>query len=133
MGQIFEKPIIDVEKTSIKLKEIRESNGTKVSQLQHLFSMENPQSIYNWENPNKKNLPRIDNFVTLAQFYNVKIDDLIIVKYIQTDILDVCESSTIIYGVNKKHIEDLINLSSPTILKSLKSYYNFNKKKKQKH
>ena len=126
MGQIFEKPIIDVEKTSIKLKEIRESNGTKVSQLQHLFSMENPQSIYNWENPNKKNLPRIDNFVTLAQIYNVKIDDLIIVKYIQTDILDVCESSTIIYGVNKKHIEDLINLSSPTILKALKSYYNFN-------
>ena len=121
MGQIFEKPIIDVEKTSIKLKEIRESNGTKVSQLQHLFSMENPQSIYNWENPNKKNLPRIDNFVTLAQFYNVKIDDLIIVKYIQTDILDVCESSTIIYGVNKKHIEDLINLSSPTIQKALKS------------
>ena len=126
MGQIFEKPIIDVEKTSIKLKEIRESNGTKVSQLQHLFSMENPQSIYNWENPNKKTLPRIDNFVTLAQFYNVKIDDLIIVKYIQTDILDVCESSTIIYGVNKKHIEDLINISSPIILKALKSYYNFN-------
>ena len=125
MGQIFEKPIIDVEKTSIKLKEIREANGTKVSQLQHLFSMENPQSIYNWENPNKKNLPRIDNYVTLAQFYNVKIDDLIIVKYIQTDILDVCESPTIIYGVNKKHIEDLINLSSPTILKALKSYYNF--------
>ena len=102
MGQIFEKPIIDVEKTSIKLKEIRESNGTKVSQLQHLFSMENPQSIYNWENPNKKSLPRIDNFVTLAQFYNVKIDDLIIVKYIQTDILDVCESSTIIYGIKKR-------------------------------
>ena len=126
MGQIFEKPIIDVEKTSIKLKEIRESNGTKVSQLQHLFSMENPQSFYIWENPNKKNLPRIDIFVTLAKFYNVKIDDLIIVKYIQTDILDVCESSTIIYGVNKKHIEDLINLSSPIILKALKSYYNFN-------
>ena len=126
MGQIFEKPIIDVEKTSIKLKEIREAKGTKISQLQHLFSMENPQSIYNWENPNKKSLPRIDNFVTLAQFYNVKIDDLIIVKYIQTDILDVCESSTIIYGVNKKHIEDLINISSPTILKALKSYYNFN-------
>ena len=126
MGQIFEKPIIDVEKTSIKLKEIREAKGTKISQLQHLFSMENPQSIYNWENPNKKSLPRIDNFVTLAQFYNVKIDDLIIVKYIQTDILDVCESSTIIYGVNKKHIEDLINISSTTILKALKSYYNFN-------
>ena len=126
MGQIFEKPIIDVEKTSIKLKEIREAKGTKISQLQHLFSIENPQSIYNWENPNKKSLPRIDNFVTLAQFYNVKIDDLIIVKYIQTDIIDVCESSTIIYGVNKKHIEDLIKLSSPIILKALKSYYNFN-------
>ena len=110
MSQIFEKPIIDVEKTSIKLKEIREANGTKVSQLQHLFSMENPQSIYNWENPNKKNLPRIDNFVTLAQFYNVKIDDLIIVKYIQTDILDVCESPTIIYGIKKEYMEKLITL-----------------------
>ena len=125
MGQIFEKPIIDVEKTSIKLKEIREAKGTKVSQLQHLFSMENPQSIYNWENPNKKNLPRIDNLVTLAQFYNVKIDDLIIVKYVQTDMLDVCDSSTIIYGIKIEYIENLISLSSPHVLKALKSYYNF--------
>ena len=104
MGQIFEKPIIDVEKTSIKLKEIREAKGTKISQLPHLFSMENPQSIYNWENPNKKNLPRIDNLVTLAQFYNVKIDDLIIVKYVQTDMLEVCDSSTIIYGIKKDRV-----------------------------
>ena len=125
MGQIFEKPIIDVEKTSIKLKEIREAKGTKISQLQHLFSMENPQSIYNWENPNKKNLPRIDNLVTLAQFYNVKIDDLIIVKYVQTDMLEVCASSTIIYGIKKEYIENLISLSSPSVLKALKSYYNF--------
>ena len=125
MGQIFEKPIIDVEKTSIKLKEIREAKGTKISQLQHLFSMENPQSIYNWENPNKKNLPRIDNLVTLAQFYNVKIDDLIIVKYVQTDMLDVCDSSTIIYGIKIEYIENLITLSSPPVLKALKSYYNF--------
>ena len=125
MGQIFEKPIIDVEKTSIKLKEIREAKGTKISQLQHLFSMENPQSIYNWENPNKKNLPRIDNLVTLAQFYNVKIDDLIIVKYVQTDMLEVCDSSTIIYGIKNEYIENLISLSSPSVLKALKSYYNF--------
>ena len=125
MSQIFEKPIIDVEKTSIKLKEIREAKGTKISQLQHLFSMENPQSIYNWENPNKKNLPRIDNLVTLAQFYNVKIDDLIIVKYVQTDMLEVCDSSTIIYGIKKEYIENLISLSSPSVLKALKSYYNF--------
>jgi transcriptional regulator with XRE-family HTH domain len=125
MGQIFEKPIIDVEKTSIKLKEIREAKGTKISQLQHLFSMENPQSIYNWENPNKKNLPRIDNLVTLAQFYNVKIDDLIIVKYVQTDMLEVCDSSTIIYGIKIEYIENLISLSSSPVLKALKSYYNF--------
>ena len=51
--------------------------------------MENPQSIYDWENPNKKNLPRIDNLVTLAQFYNKKIDDLIVIKYIETDILEI--------------------------------------------
>lgn len=124
MGQIFEKPIIDVEKTSIKLKEIREAKGTKISQLQHLFSMENPQSIYNWENPNKKNLPRIDNFVTLAQFYNVKIDDLIIVKYIQTDILEIRESSPI-YGFDSKTLATLESLASPQIVKAIKTYFNY--------
>lgn len=73
-------PVIDVNKTSLKLKELRENRELKVSDLQALFNMENPQSIYDWENPEKKNLPRLDNLVILSKFYGIKIDEMIILR-----------------------------------------------------
>ncbi|MBR4600690.1 MAG: helix-turn-helix transcriptional regulator, partial [Treponema sp.] len=59
----FSFPVIDVEATSKNLKFLREERKIKVSELQKMFNLEYPQAIYNWENPDAKTLPRIDNLV----------------------------------------------------------------------
>ena len=74
----FSIPVIDVPATSKRLKELRESHNITVAQIQKLLGMENPQSIYTWENANEKYLPRLDNLVTLAKLYKVSLDELII-------------------------------------------------------
>ena len=47
----FSIPTIDVPATSQNLKKLRENNNITVAQIQKLLGMENPQSIYIWENP----------------------------------------------------------------------------------
>ena len=49
----FSIPVIDVPATSKRLKELRESQNITVAQIQKLLGMENPQSIYTWENANE--------------------------------------------------------------------------------
>ena len=76
----FRTPVIDVTATSKNLKSLREGRGISVSEIQNMFGMENPQSIYNWENPERKTLPCIDNLVLLAKIYKVTLDELIVIK-----------------------------------------------------
>ncbi|MBO4629091.1 MAG: helix-turn-helix transcriptional regulator, partial [Treponema sp.] len=71
----FRAPVIDVCATSKNLKSLREGRGISVSEIQKMFGMENPQSVYNWENPEKKYLPCLDNLVFLAKIYKVSLDD----------------------------------------------------------
>ena len=71
-------PVIDVLKTSRNLRKIRIENHIKVSDLQLLFNMENPQAIYNWENEAIKTLPRLDHLVVLSKVYKVSMDELIV-------------------------------------------------------
>ncbi len=73
-------PVIDVEKTSRLLKSVRQKNGIRVSQVQKVFGMENPQSIYVWEDPSKKILPRLDNMLVLSRLYATTIDQLLVLK-----------------------------------------------------
>ena len=53
----FTVPIIDVAETSKNLKDIREKKKISISELQQVFNMQNPQSIYTWENSESKYLP----------------------------------------------------------------------------
>ena len=52
----FSVPVIDVEATSQNLKRLREENHIKISRIQKLLNMAYPQAIYNWENPDDKNI-----------------------------------------------------------------------------
>lgn len=74
----MERPVIDIPATSRRLKEIREKRGLKIADVQKLFNFEYPQAVYDWENPEKKTLPRIENLVFLAKIYGVSIDELIV-------------------------------------------------------
>lgn len=116
-------PVIDIEKTSLRLKKLREDLKIKISQLQTLFNMTNPQSIYNWENPEMKNLPRIDNLVILAKFYNVKIDDLIVLREEIQEINYINEPRPS-YGVTEDTLSFINENSSSDVKYALCRYYN---------
>ncbi len=101
---------------------MRESRKIKISQLQALFNMTNPQSIYNLENPKMKNLPRIDNLVILAKFYNVRIDDLIIIKEEKRDTNYLAENEPT-YGISRETLLYIKENSSTDVLSAIQSYY----------
>lgn len=115
-------PVIDIEKTSVNLRQFRESRKIKISQLQTLFNMTNPQSIYNWENPEMKNLPRIDNLVILAKFYDVKIDDLIIIKEENQNTNYISEPRPS-YGISEDSLLFIKEKSSTDVLRAIQRYY----------
>lgn len=121
-GLIFSIPTIDVPATSQNLKKLRENNNITVAQIQKLLGMENPQSIYIWENPEKKYLPRIDNLIALAKLYKVTLDEIIILKEEETTDLFLHEKEPN-YGFSKETL-DFINCHSNLNTKqALKNYY----------
>ena len=118
--------VIDIEKTSLKLKEIRIKKNLKVSDLQKEFQFENPQAIYLWENPEKKTLPSLDNLVRLAKFYNTSIDELLVIKVISDKPIIVSESVLPSpYNISKDVIDFVKNNSSQDVLNALRNYYSF--------
>lgn len=121
-GSNFSIPTIDVPATSQNLKNLREKNNISVAQLQKLLCMENPQSIYTWENPEKKYLPRIDNLITLAKIYRVTLDELIVIKKEENPTFELNESRPL-YGIEKEILAFILaNASNETKL-ALTKYY----------
>ena len=121
-GTKFSIPTIDVPATSQNLKKLRENNNITVAQIQKLLGMENPQSIYIWENPEKKYLPRIDNLITLAKLYKVTLDEIIILKEEETTNFILHEKEPN-YGFSRETL-DFINCHSNLNTKqALKNYY----------
>ena len=118
--------VIDIEKTSLKLKEIRIKKNLKVSDLQKEFKFENPQAIYLWENPNKKTLPSLDNLVRLPKLYNTSIDELIVIKVISDKPIIVSEPVLPSpYNISQDVIGFVKNNSSQDVLNALRNYYSF--------
>lgn len=123
-GLIFSIPTIDVPATSQNLKKLRENNNITVAQIQKLLGMENPQSIYIWENPEKKYLPRIDNLITLAKLYKVTLDEIIKIKEEEPTDLFLSEK-TPAYGITKETLNYIKSHSSTITKSALKNYYGF--------
>ncbi|MBP3741518.1 MAG: helix-turn-helix transcriptional regulator [Treponema sp.] len=118
----FSIPTIDVPATSQNLKKLRENNNITVAQIQNLLGMENPQSIYTWENPEKKYLPRLDNLITLAKIYRVTLDELIVIKKEENPTFELNESQPL-YGIEKEILDFILaNASNETKL-ALTKYY----------
>ena len=116
-------PVINVEATSENLKHFREKHSITVAQLQKLFNMENPQSIYVWEDSKKKVLPRLDNLVVLAKLYNVSIDELIIVENITQDCTAVREPCPP-FGISQETLTFIRQKSSKKVLSALGCFFN---------
>ena len=118
----FTIPVIDVPATSRNLKLLREKQGLSVAEIQKVLGMENPQSIYTWENQESKYLPRLDNLVTLAKLYKVSLDELIIIKREATEFMDICEPQ-ITYGLSNETIIFLQKNANSDTMIALQNYY----------
>ena len=120
----FRTPVIDVSATSKNIKSLREGRGITVSEIQKMFGMENPQSLYNWENSEKKTLPCIDNLVLLAKIYNVTLDELIVIKEVDTDALSINEPHQA-YGISTENLDFVHKNASESVRFALVKYFGF--------
>ena len=120
----FSFPVIDVPATSKNLKKLRESSGISVANLQKLLEMQNPQSIYTWEDSNNKYLPRLDNLVILSKIYKVSIDDLIVLRESEKVGLSISESCPP-YGFNPETLDYIKMNASKNVQIALGKYFDF--------
>ena len=119
---MLDVPVINVEATSKKLKSMRVQHDISVAEMQKLFAMENPQSIYNWENPDKKTLPCIDNLVILAKLYQIPVDDLLVIQQADPSFVCVKELAEP-FNISLEAIEFIKQNSSRPVLNALENYY----------
>ena len=120
----FRTPVIDVCATSKNLKSLREGRGITVSEIQNMFGMENPQSIYNWENPERKTLPCIDNLVMLAKIYKVALDEMIVIREDDRSELAISEPRPA-YGISTEILDFVHKNASESVLSALVKYFGF--------
>lgn len=73
-------PTIDLIKTGQNITRLRLEKGISVRDLQEIFGFTTPQAIYKWQHGDA--LPTVDNLVVLAQIYQVKVDDILVINHI---------------------------------------------------
>lgn len=71
-------PVINLRKTGENIARMRKAAGISVRELQLLFGLPNPQSIYSWQSG--KSLPSVNNLIILAAVLGVTIDEIISVE-----------------------------------------------------
>lgn len=74
MEQFF--PVIDLQATGQRIKDLRVQRGISVRQLQMFFGFEQPQAIYKWQRG--ECLPTFDNMYAMACYFGVKVDDILV-------------------------------------------------------
>ena len=59
---------------------LRERAGVSVKEIQDILGFASTHAIYKWQRG--ESLPTLDNIVTLSTILNVKIEDILIIKYV---------------------------------------------------
>lgn len=72
-------PIVDVEATGMRLRELFVDAGMSVRDVQSVFGFTTPQAIYKWIHG--KCLPSIDNLVVLSAILDVPMNEIVVVRY----------------------------------------------------
>lgn len=72
--QKLSQPIIELSKTGLKLKKLREDNNLTRKELASMLNTSYP-TISNWEN--SKKLPNIDTLLKISQLFNIHVEDLV--------------------------------------------------------
>lgn len=71
-------PVIDMVRTGINIKHLREKAGLSVTDLQEILGFSTPQAIYKWQWG--KTLPDITNLLVMSKLFGVKIEDVLVLK-----------------------------------------------------
>lgn len=69
-------PMIDMEATGERIKQLREDKGLTVKELQDTLGFTNPQAIYKWQKG--VNIPTVDNLLILSSLFGVSMDEIIV-------------------------------------------------------
>ncbi len=85
MKSTFLRPVLDLEATGAKIKTLMKQRGISPRQMQLILNFPYVQTIYNWFAG--KNMPTIDNLVVLAQVLEVAMDDIIVTRMVEVDIV----------------------------------------------
>ena len=70
-------PFIDMKATGKRIDDLRIERGLAKMDVQHHLGFNTPQAIYKWINGH--GLPSIDNLVILADLFECRIDDILVV------------------------------------------------------
>jgi len=73
-------PVIDMQATGKNIADMRKARGITVHDIQCKMGFNTNQAIYKWQRGDA--MPTIDNLVILADMFNVRIDDIIVVDRI---------------------------------------------------
>lgn len=74
-------PVINLPMTGAKIDSLRKKANLSVKEMQEVFGFESPQAVYKWIHG--KNLPTVDNLIILAEIFDVAIDDILSIDYIE--------------------------------------------------
>ncbi|MBR5645336.1 MAG: helix-turn-helix transcriptional regulator [Treponema sp.] len=85
-NRTFIRPVIDLQATGSKIKELRKRSSYSIKDMQQMFGFDFPQAIYAWEQG--RNVPTVDNLMILARMFNVSIEDIICVRNVEVCISD---------------------------------------------
>ena len=72
----FTFPVVDIVKTGINIKYLREQAGMSVKDLQNIMGFTTPQAIYKWQWGQA--LPELQNLLLMSALFEVKVEDIIV-------------------------------------------------------
>ena len=74
----YRKAIFDKEATSIRLRSLRIKANLTHERLAALLQLNTPRVIYDWEYAKK--MPNVENLYNLALIFNIKMEDLLVMR-----------------------------------------------------
>ena len=67
---------IQQDETGNRIKELIDSNGYSVRDIQEFMGFDNPQAVYKWLKG--KSMPSLDNLLILSKVLHTSIDDILV-------------------------------------------------------
>lgn len=74
----YRKAILDKEATSIRLRSLRIKANLTHERLAALLQFNTPRVIYDWECAKK--MPNVENLYNLSLIFNMKMEDLLVMR-----------------------------------------------------